>query len=93
MNATDPRDKVYGLLGLAGLDIFPDYTNTVSEVYEKAAMEYLRIYGITYCLNEAGTSKRRRPDLPTWVPDWSCPTWWTLNPQRWQGARPEASEA
>jgi hypothetical protein len=40
INAMDPRDKVYRLLGLAELDIIPDYTCLLLEVYGKTAMEY-----------------------------------------------------
>lgn len=34
----DPRDRIYGLLGLAtgtGLEVYPDYRRTASEVYEE----------------------------------------------------------
>jgi hypothetical protein len=97
MDATDPRDKVYGLLGLAKLDIVPDYTCSVLEVYEKAAMEYLQTRGLSFCLNEAGTGRQQSFDLPTWVPDWSCSTWWNKNPsispQLWRGAGLETASA
>ncbi|WZH46924.1 heterokaryon incompatibility protein-domain-containing protein [Fusarium acuminatum] len=33
LQATDPRDHVYGLLGLSSLPIKPDYTKSVTEVY------------------------------------------------------------
>jgi hypothetical protein len=33
LQATDPRDHVYGLLGLSSLPIKPDYTKNVREVY------------------------------------------------------------
>ena len=45
LNSTDPRDKMYGLLGIASdaeqLEIVPDYTESIREVYTEAATKIL----------------------------------------------------
>ncbi|CAO2657371.1 Nn.00g034970.m01.CDS01 [Neocucurbitaria sp. VM-36] len=75
--STDPRDKIYGLLGLTGERlqslIKVDYSQSVEEVLTLAAgaiiicREDLDI--LAYASSSLGvrhTAKR----LPTWVPDW-----------------------
>jgi hypothetical protein len=78
--ATDPRDKVYGLLSLLPPErrtVVVDYTKTPSEVYadfvvsEIAASDSLTSLHILQDLAGCRTIK----DLPSWVPDlssWSC---------------------
>jgi hypothetical protein len=57
--ATDPRDRVYALLGLVEqiyrADIVPDYSKSVSEVYQKIASMF--------------SSDDRQPEHP--LPGWS----------------------
>jgi len=75
--ATDPRDMIFGIYGLAqrlGYNISPpDYQRSVREVFIGAAMsiiEYdndLRILMMAQHLRQDG-------DLPSWVPDWSVRT-------------------
>jgi hypothetical protein len=70
--STDPRDKLYGILGLTTARDDPrftvDYSRTVSEVYRNVA-EYV----ITATHNLEIISVRQEivyPDsLPSWVPD------------------------
>jgi hypothetical protein len=71
--ATDPRDKIYGLLALAAdtaeLGIVADYTKKVHEVYTDAAWAMLRngyTDVLSWCRFRNGQS-----DLPSWVPDFS----------------------
>ena len=71
--SSDPKDKIYGLLGLLDSDfaatIEPDYTHSVETVYEDfvyACIKHggdLRIFG--HLLG------RQNPDLPSFVPDWT----------------------
>lgn len=71
----DPRDKVYGLLGLApprfAANIRPNYSSSVSEVYKQALLVYLeqtrRLDLLEYC-----NLSSPDVDTPTWVPDWRC---------------------
>lgn len=75
---SDPRDHVYGLLGLIDLDIVPDYNEdmTVNDVYLEVARHCLNVEPRDI-LSLAGT--RNGPetithiDLPSWVPDWRLP--------------------
>ena len=72
-NATDPRDKIYALLGLMpdieGLPK-PDYGLDVKQVYHKYA-HFLLSQGVgADILHSAGRS-RAVLQLPSWVPDWS----------------------
>jgi hypothetical protein len=75
--ATDPRDKIYGLLGLASdYNQYPppDYIKPVEQVYiEFAEAVATKISGsapMGQLLSEAGLHKQHLT-LPTWVPDWS----------------------
>ncbi|KAH8881169.1 HET-domain-containing protein [Thozetella sp. PMI_491] len=78
-HAADPRDKLYGFLGLCehigdvdtyGLE--PDYGLTVTEVYTRFAASVL---GCQKSLDLLGFVQRREDsrllELPSWVPDWS----------------------
>jgi hypothetical protein len=75
-DSTDPRDKVFALLGIAGsqdvssLDCKVDYSMTTLEVYTNLAKSYIQrdrnldILGyVKSGANIAG--------LPSWVPDWT----------------------
>ncbi|KAK3368022.1 heterokaryon incompatibility protein-domain-containing protein [Podospora didyma] len=66
----DPRDKIFGLLGIVSdgqdLGVVPDYSKTADEVYEMVARALItkqgRIDILKWC-------RSRRMDAPTWVPD------------------------
>lgn len=74
-NATDPRDKIYALMGLQptmDIAIVPRYEDPVSKVY----IDFARAFAMGKCrlsfLAGAGIgSPRPKPhiDLPSWVPD------------------------
>ncbi|OJD35303.1 heterokaryon incompatibility protein [Diplodia corticola] len=78
--ASDPRDKVYGLLGVCtatGIQVSYDPANTVAAVYHAATLaclgagrEYLP--PILSCVDHS-PQQQRHADLPSWVPDWSLP--------------------
>ncbi|KAM5383485.1 hypothetical protein ACJZ2D_002178 [Fusarium nematophilum] len=44
LEATRPLDYVYGLLGLSGLDIIPDYSRTTREVYIEFTQKHLETW-------------------------------------------------
>ncbi|KAI9730858.1 MAG: hypothetical protein M1834_005576 [Cirrosporium novae-zelandiae] len=82
--ASDPRDKVFALLGLtpANHGIFPDYTKNVDEIYRKVAANVLfmhsdkcpvagRGHEAMSLLAEVDRSEWKL-DLPSWVPDWTA---------------------
>ncbi|KAI3394521.1 hypothetical protein diail_2610 [Diaporthe ilicicola] len=74
--ATDPRDKIYGLLGLTddavSRSIIPDYSpeNTTSKLFTQVASELISAGQIEDILNHAGVDQNIS-DLPSWVPDWT----------------------
>ncbi|PPJ56241.1 hypothetical protein CBER1_06387 [Cercospora berteroae] len=72
LRATDPRDKVYGMLGLlpGNLDLSPDYTKPVSEVYTDLTVELIKATQDLEIMNEACSGSA---ELPAWVPDLRIP--------------------
>lgn len=80
LESTDPRDKIFALLGLAAdreeledLGVLPDYTKSCKETYT-TAMAALLQQGHISLLSFCQTPKIQS-DLPSWVPDWSrCTT-------------------
>jgi hypothetical protein len=73
--ATDPKDKVYGIypiLKQLGGDLpDPDYSKTVSEVYEEFCVTAVLQTGDLDIVLESLTSEIDDGDIPSWVPDWS----------------------
>ncbi|KAI0861412.1 HET-domain-containing protein [Xylaria cubensis] len=82
--ATDPRDKVYGLLGMVddADSILIDYNSPAEIVYEESTR---RIISKTRNLDIfvhvvrdpnrsrfSGRANSRLPSLPSWVPDWDA---------------------
>jgi hypothetical protein len=71
--ATDPRDRIYGLLGLAAdtaeLGIEADYAKKVHQVFTDTAKAMVR-NGFTDVLSWCRFSNGQS-DLPSWVPDFS----------------------
>jgi hypothetical protein len=72
VQATDDRDRVYALLGIAnddvGNEIVADYTLTTKEAYTAVARVLLK-HGHDDMLSLCRLSKTPS-DLPSWVPDW-----------------------
>lgn len=72
--ASDDRDKVYGLLSLAKQgprSIRPDYKLDVYETYRATALSLMRDGQSLACW--AGDQKRKfHRGLPSWIPDWSA---------------------
>jgi hypothetical protein len=75
-HATDHRDKIYALRGLAtGLalnELLPDYSLDFQDVYVQAAKYFILRQASFDCLGFCKFSLRH-PSLPSWVPDWSNP--------------------
>ncbi|RDW67046.1 hypothetical protein BP5796_09795 [Coleophoma crateriformis] len=75
--STDPRDKIYALLGLADPkslnSIEVDYVTTPKDIYISAARRILSGSTSTDIILSAGIGvPRKMLGLPSWVPDWSC---------------------
>ncbi|KAI0126994.1 heterokaryon incompatibility protein-domain-containing protein [Xylariales sp. AK1849] len=73
--ATDPRNCVFGLLGLVDdaeeLNIKVDYSQSMESVYEHVARLLLRMEGLKMLQCCQFSPRHRSGSLPTWVPDWS----------------------
>lgn len=85
--SADPRDMIYGLTAVLGLDIQPDYTISAKDVYLRwALLEYESIsddeFSLAWflqqllqnsCLRKAGAWLEERGvlGLPSWLPDLS----------------------
>lgn len=72
---SEPRDKVYGILGLTPPRmrslIHPTYTEPVTFVYKDAFLALMkdtnRVESLSLCMKQSG----RLFERPSWVPDWS----------------------
>jgi hypothetical protein len=69
--ATELKDKVYGVFGIADSNIVPDYSpdKSVRDVYHEACLTQLPQfqYELLSCVDH------KIPLQPSWVPDWSTP--------------------
>lgn len=72
-NATDPHDKLYGILSMARdteHDLLPiDYASDVTQVYTRLAEVLFHEVGLRLLDTVNGRSKL--PGLPSWAPDWT----------------------
>ncbi|KAE9381609.1 heterokaryon incompatibility protein [Stipitochalara longipes BDJ] len=74
----DPRDKIYGLLGLApsqfvaGIHVSYEKSNMAVDTYTNAVLSHAkssqRLEHFHNCF--AGSSEKKIPNGPSWVPDW-----------------------
>lgn len=69
--ATDPRDKVFAVMGMTATIINPDYSKPTFDVYTEAAesVEPNDIVTMLCCVDHSQPVAGR----PSWVPDWSTP--------------------
>ncbi|KAH7304422.1 heterokaryon incompatibility protein-domain-containing protein [Stachybotrys elegans] len=76
LQAMDPRDKIFALLGLAHthnlLDVGPNYNLSVAEVYTRYARAMIIQEQGLSILSSVMTGYQGK-DLPSWVPDWRLP--------------------
>lgn len=79
--ASDPRDKVIGILGLIGsprtisrLPFLADYSLTVDETYHRLALHLAEMEMTQLMLSHAGLHRRSCVTInaPSWVPDWTA---------------------
>jgi hypothetical protein len=77
-NSGDPRDKVYGILGLADPEVRAgwviDYSSPLEKVFAittRTIIEQSQSLKILSCVQDA--SKRKISTYPSWVPDYSLP--------------------
>lgn len=70
LRATDPRDHIYALLGIASnteqLGIIPDYNKSVEDIYTEVTGKILEHNFDLLLMSQRGKSQQ----VPSWVPDW-----------------------
>jgi Heterokaryon incompatibility protein (HET) len=85
LQASDPRDKIYGILGIVSRvqpnvpapRISVDYTAPVAKLFTQVAS--VLIFGLPYLSILIGTpplAPSHRQDLPSWVPDFNANGFW-----------------
>ncbi|KAN0120089.1 HET domain containing protein [Hyaloscypha variabilis] len=71
---SDPRDKVYALLGVSstfpGTEFPITYAAPISEIYKNVAKYIIAGSGSLDILCWAGDDHHKTTSLPSWVPDW-----------------------
>ncbi|KAI4869608.1 heterokaryon incompatibility protein-domain-containing protein [Hypoxylon rubiginosum] len=82
-SATEPRDRVYGALGLISDDtthsiIDPSYTRTLPEVYARATVAGIVCSGLLRALMKAGNVHRPDPEdeMDKEMPSWAIKCHW-----------------
>ncbi|KAF3006387.1 hypothetical protein E8E14_008508 [Neopestalotiopsis sp. 37M] len=84
--ATDPRDYIYGVLGLTSVRttasksdstvrsaiLNVDYSQTMSQVFQSVVVYFIRMYGDLRVLSLVDRKNRDiNRKLPSWTPDWT----------------------
>ncbi|PMD34449.1 HET-domain-containing protein [Hyaloscypha variabilis F] len=73
-NCSDPRDKVYAILGITdpkfSQKIIPQYSLPTTEVYKDATLAHIQLFRKLTLLQQCSIYSLV-PELPTWVPNWS----------------------
>ena len=72
LRTTDPRDQIYGILGLLQhgslpARLTPDYGKPLQQVLVEYAKYFLEENG---CIDVIQFNSGNTPNLPSWVPDW-----------------------
>lgn len=76
--ATDPRDKLFGILGLVRADVpqlVPDYSISVFEMCIGISIHMLVELKDPFAFIIAASCPNQAP-LPSWVPNWFTPALW-----------------
>lgn len=70
--ATDPRDKIFGILGLlpGAMTLVPNYGLSMRSVYSEATAQIMEITKSVFILHQACSGN---DGLPSWVPDYRYP--------------------
>ncbi|KAK8093715.1 HET domain-containing protein [Apiospora hydei] len=68
--STDPRDAVFGLNGVLGGEIVPDYTKDPADVFRECVAAVLRQKKYKHFFHSAGLIREGRDvsEFPSWVP-------------------------
>lgn len=74
LQATDPRDQIYGLLGILDTDIAPNYNETLTNVYHRYVERYISSTHSLRFLNSAGVGRFDCDSVichPSWAPNFA----------------------
>jgi hypothetical protein len=74
LRTTNPRDYIYGLLGLIECGIVPDYKKDLGSVYGDAVAAWVRATHSLDCLALASSGMFGASELgtfPSWVPNFA----------------------
>jgi hypothetical protein len=84
LRCADDHDRIYGIMGLqydsfyplstAIREIEPDYSKPVSQLYMEIACICVQNFELPRILSQADRRCMSTLGLPSWVPDWSCPS-------------------
>ena len=76
-NATDPRDRIYSLLGLAAeaeAIVRPNYNASTEDVYSEFIKSFIKMHqsldAICFAQLFHSSDTSSKSSLPSWVPDW-----------------------
>lgn len=73
-HAADPRDKIYGMLGLAcnmyENAVLVDYTQSTNQVYQSATVQMIQRSKSLEILSSVIHGLAHEESLPSWAPDW-----------------------
>jgi hypothetical protein len=83
--ASDPRDLVYGILGLVQTNnekqqIVADYSLTTAQVFAHVAANIIDDRQDLWILTFNELGRHKQFGLPSWVPDWSSKGWFCPQP-------------
>ena len=70
--ATNPRDKVFAIMGMTRDLMYPKYSDPIIDIYVEAALKIVTTpFGIDLlcCVDHLHPT----PSQPSWVPDWATP--------------------
>ena len=70
--ATDPKDKVFGVMGMSDQTVHPDYQRSLADVYTEACASCLNAADVIRLLCSVD-HEQPKSGMPSWVPDWSMP--------------------
>ncbi|CAM1503336.1 Fc.00g081120.m01.CDS01 [Cosmosporella sp. VM-42] len=83
LGATDPKDRVFALLGIAkdapNLGLTPDYSKTYKAVLIETAWRLAARGHFILDYSRGLRESKLAPDTPSWVPEWSLRSSRTLN--------------
>jgi hypothetical protein len=75
--ASDPRDRIFGLLGVMNTDLVADYNKPTIQVYTEFVSAWMsEVQDLNFLIHACCIHHREgQPGLPSWVPDWGAISW------------------